>query len=109
MNDDDPSLMLDRAALRRREFMRWILLLTANLSRPGNAVLRTLLNVVQSEYPDATALEVRRELDYLESRKLLTVMTTPMGELSVDLTRHGIDVVEYTVPVEPGIARPVKG
>jgi hypothetical protein len=64
--------------------------------------------VVQGEFPDATEMEVRRELDYLESRDLLKVFTDPLGQVSVDLLRYGIDIVEYTVPVDPGIARPPK-
>lgn len=61
-----------------------------------------------ARYPDATEMEVRRELDYLESRDLAKVFTDPLGQVSADLTRYGIDIAEYTVPVEPGIARPPK-
>ena len=110
MSDDlDKSLLLARAAKMRSEFIRWIVLLVANMSRPAHLTLRTLLQVVQGEYQDATELEMRRELDYLESRDLLKVFTDTLGQVSVDLTRHGIDVAEYTVPVDPGIARPQKG
>ncbi|MDR0458221.1 MAG: hypothetical protein LBH10_04220 [Burkholderiaceae bacterium] len=103
------AMLREQAARARREFLRWILLLTLNLSRPAHATLRMLLGVAQGEYPDATELEVRRELDYLEGRELLRVFIDPLGQVSADLTRHGIDVVEYTVPVDPGIARPPKG
>jgi len=99
----------EQSARARREFMRWIILLTANLARPGRATLRMIQGVVQGEYPDATELEVKRELDYLESRELLKVFNDPLGQVSADLTRHGIDIAEYTVPVNPGIARPLKG
>lgn len=96
------------AARHRREFMRWVLLLAANINRPARSTLRMLLGVVRGEYPDATEMEVRREIDYLESRSLLSVCTDPLGGVLVDLTREGIDVAEYTVHVEPGIARPQK-
>ena len=47
-------------------------------------------------------------LDYLESRDLVKVFTDPLGQVSAELTRFGIDIAEYTVDVEPGIARPPK-
>lgn len=105
MNNDD---ILIRAARSRREFMRWVLLLAANINRPVHSTLRFLQQVVQGEYPDATELEVRRELDYLDSRGLLVLKVDPIGQVSVDLTRDGIDVVEYTVTVDAGIMRPAK-
>jgi hypothetical protein len=103
-------LELERAQAERarREMVRWILLLACNIARPAHAPVRMLLAVVQGEYKDATELEVRRELDYLEGRELLTLHHDALGQDMADITRHGIDVVEYTVPVEPGIARPAK-
>lgn len=92
----------------RREFMRWVLLLAMNINRPTHSTLRFLQQVVRGEYADATEMQVRRELDYLESRDLVKVFTDPLGQVSADLTRYGIDIAEYTVPVEPGIARPPK-
>lgn len=92
----------------RREFIRWILLLAANINRPTHSTLRFLMSVVKGEYQDVTELQVRRELDYLESRDLVKVFTDELGQVSAELTRHGTDIAEYTVPVEPGIARPPK-
>lgn len=105
MNEDTLRIQAARA---RREFIRWILLLAANINRPTHSTLRFLLQVVQGEYPDATEMEVRRELDYLESRNLVVVTVDPLNQVSTDLTRYGIDIAEYTVPMEPGIARPPK-
>ena len=101
---------LDRAqsAKTRSEFMRWILLLARNINRPTHSTLRFLLQVVRGEYADATEMQVRRELDYLDSRGIAKVFTDTLGQVSANLTRHGIDLAEYTVPVEPGIARPPK-
>ena len=97
-----------QAAKERSHFMRWILLLAMNINRPTHSTLRFLLQVVRGEYDDATEMQVRRELDYLESRDLVKVFTDPLGQVSSDLTRFGIDIAEYTVAVEPGIARPPK-
>lgn len=99
----------EHAQAARRELMRWILLQTTDLWRPAAATLRSLVVVVQGEFPDATELEVRRHLDYLEERTLIAVHTDPLGQVRVELRRYGIDVVEYTVPVEPGIGRPARG
>lgn len=96
----------NQAARARREFTRWIVLLAANINIPVHSTLRFLLQIVQAEYPDATEMELRRELNYLESRKLLIIHTDPVGNVRIELTRDGIDVAEYTVEVEPGIARP---
>ena len=96
---------LDRAQSTRERsaFMRWVLLLAMNINRPTHSTLRFLLQVVRGEYDDATEMQVRRELDYLESRDLVKVFTDPLGQVSADLTRHGIDIAEYTVPVEPSL------
>lgn len=90
----------------RREALRWHLLATANVARPSGMYTEALLSVMQSVYPDATHMEVRRELDYLEERGLVRIQRDPMDRWMVELTRHGVDVVEYAVAVEPGISRP---
>ena len=96
------------AARVRRESLRWLVVLTLNNARPVGAFESTVLAVAQSEYPDATALELRRELDYLDERKLVRIDRQPSGRWFADLTRHGVDVAEYTVDCDPGIARPAK-
>lgn len=95
-------------AKARRESMRWNILNTLNQARPYATTEAFLISVVQAIYPDATPLELRRELDYLADRELVALDKAPSGAWSADLTRYGIDVAEYTVDVEPGIARPVK-
>lgn len=94
---------LERA---RREGLRWLVLLTLNNARPIGAYEGTVLTVAQSEFPDATQLELRRELDYLHDRKLVEVKREPSGRWFCELTRYGVDVAEYTVDCLPGIARP---
>lgn len=92
----------------RREGLRWLILLTLNNARPLGAYEGLILTVAQSEYPDATPLELRRELDYLADRELVKVVKEPSGRWHADLTRFGTDIAEYTIDCEPGIARPVK-
>ena len=92
----------------RRENLRWLVLLTLNNARPSGAFESSVLAVAHAVYPDATQVELRRELDYLRSRDLVDVAKKPDGRWWVELTRYGMDVAEYTVDVEPGIARPGK-
>jgi hypothetical protein len=99
--------MMDMAKVRR-EHLRWLILLTLYNARPIGAFEGTILAVAQSEYPDATALELRRELDYLGDRKLVEVTRRPDGKWFAELSRYGVDVAEYTVDCEPGISRPEK-
>lgn len=100
-------MQIDQAKVRR-EALRWLILLTLNNARPMGAYEGPVLSVAQSEYPDATALEIRRELDYLHGRELVTLRKEPSGKWFSNLTRHGTDIAEYTVDCEPGIARPTK-
>lgn len=90
----------------RREAIRWHLLSAINLSRPIGIYTEPLLSIVQAVYPDATHKEVRVNLDYLEEREMVKIKKDPMDRWWVDLTRTGIDFVEYTISAEPGVARP---
>ncbi|QEA14263.1 hypothetical protein [Comamonas flocculans] len=92
----------------RREALRWLVLLTLNNARPIGAFEGPVLSVAQAEYPDCTALELRRELEYLHERALIELQRQPSGRWFAKLTRHGIDLAEYTTDCEPGIARPAK-
>ncbi len=90
----------------RREDMRWHLLGTLNLSRPVGMNTEPLLAVIKTVYPDATHREVRLALDYLEQRELVRIERDPLDHWWVELTRHGMDFVEYTIAAQPGISRP---
>ncbi|MCU0918733.1 MAG: hypothetical protein MUF16_00095 [Burkholderiaceae bacterium] len=97
--------MMDHARIRR-ESIRWFLVLAANVARPQGCSVEAMLQVVHTVYADATEHELRRELAYLEARDLVTIQRDGMDRWFVQLTRHGIDLAEYTSVVEPGIARP---
>jgi len=92
----------------RREHLRWLIILTLNNARPIGSFEGPVLSVAQAEYPDATALELRRELDYLHDRELVQVIKRPDSKWFAELTRLGVDLAEYTIDCEPGIARPEK-
>lgn len=99
--------MIDQTKIRR-ETIRWMVLLTLNNARPIGAWEELILSTVQAVYADITPLELRRELDYLGDRELIDLKRDPGGRWFADLTRDGIDVAEYTVDCDPGIARPQK-
>ena len=99
--------MIDQVRVRR-ESLRWYLLLALYNARPEELNEGPIQMTMQSIYPDVTPIEVRRELDYLEDRELATLRKEPSGRWWGGLTRHGVDVVEYTVECDAGIARPAK-
>lgn len=99
--------MIDPAKARR-ESLRWFILLTLNTSRPVDPHEAVVLSIIQSIYADATPLELRRELDYLADRLLVTLNKQPSGQWICGLTSLGVDIAEYTVDCRPGIARPEK-
>lgn len=101
MIDIDPAKI-------RRESMRWYILLTLNNARPVDPHETLVLSTVQGIFTDATQHEVRRELDYLGDRSLVTLDKRPDGQWICGLTHYGVDIAEYTIPCNPGIARPVR-
>ena len=93
----------------RTRHMRWMILLTLNHARPLGGNDSMVLQVMQAEYADATLVELRRELDYLHRRELITLQRPEDGgPWYAELSRHGVDVVEYTVECDAGIDRPQK-
>ncbi len=92
----------------RREGMRWHLVNTLHKARPYTTSEVFLLDVIRGIYPDATALELRQQLDYLADRKMVELNKQPSGMWFADLTSLGVDIAEYTVECYPGIARPEK-
>ncbi|MEE1950988.1 hypothetical protein V0R48_18565 [Pseudomonas alcaligenes] len=100
--------MIDAAKIRR-ESMRWYILLTLNNARPVDPHEALVLTTIQGIYTDASQLEVRSELDYLADRSLVTIDKRPDGQWVCGLTHYGVDIVEYTIPCKPGIARPSRG
>jgi hypothetical protein len=91
-----------------RETLRWLILVTLDKARPIGAPDSLILSVVTQVPLPVTLVELRRELDYLADRALVEVRGRESPQWRAELSRHGVDVVEYTVEVEPGIARPAK-
>ncbi len=93
----------------RRENLRWLILLALNSAQPVGTSEQVVLSAITPMLPDLTALELRRNLDYLAERDLITITgRNSQPQWFCKLARYGIDVVEYAVPCEAGIARPAK-
>jgi hypothetical protein len=92
----------------QREHIRWIVLDAVNHGRPYPIAETLILRVIESLPIQCTALELRRELEYLEG-KYVVLWRCEGAPWIVLLTSAGVDAVEYTVDVEPGIARPNRG
>ena len=92
----------------RREGMRWHIINTLNKARPYTSSEVFLLDVMRGIYPTVTALELRQRLEYLQDRKLLDLTKQPSGMWFADLNRLGVDIAEYTIECQAGIARPEK-
>lgn len=92
----------------RRENIRWYILVAVNAGRPEPVAEGLILSAIQAIPIHCTAAELRRELDYLLDRGLVELKRGEFMPWSADLTRAGVDVVEYTVDCDPGIARPKK-
>ncbi|OHC35501.1 MAG: hypothetical protein A2Y50_09080 [Pseudomonadales bacterium RIFCSPLOWO2_12_59_9] len=92
----------------RRENIRWHILVAANAGAPQPVAETLILSAIQSIPVECTALELRRQLDYLADRGLVELKRHEGAPWTADLTREGADVVEYTIECDPGIARPRK-
>lgn len=89
----------------RRELTRWLVLMTAHVCRPLDAPFQTILRVVQEAYKNASEHEIKLAVEYLKKSGHV-IHRCEKGFNFVELTRQGIDMVEYTIPAEPGIYRP---
>lgn len=99
---------IDEAKAEISQSWRWLIMRTLNNARPIGAYEGLVLAIIQTGYPNATALEVRHELDYLADRALVELRKEPSGCWFAHITRDGTDVIEYTVDCNPGIAWPAE-
>ena len=92
----------------RRESIRWHVLVAVHSGSPHPVAESLVLSAIQSIPIECTALELRKQLDYLEDRKLVELKRHEGAPWTAHLTRHGVDFIEYTIEAQPGIARPKK-
>ncbi len=92
----------------RREELRWLILQALNAAQPVGAPETIVKNAIETVILDVTVMEIRNQLDYLAERELITLTHRDSPVWFAKINRHGMDIVEYTVDVHPGIARPKK-
>ncbi len=93
---------------KQREEARWRVLRVLDAGRPI-AVSETIVWRVLADIKLALTLNaLRRELSYLRDRGLIEIEGEDNDTWYARLTASGVDVVEYTAPAPPGIARPRK-
>jgi hypothetical protein len=97
---------LERA---QREEARWRILRVLDIGRPRGMAETVIWRTLNDIELPITPPGVRRELHYLRDRGLITITGEDAETLVAALTGNGVDVVEYTVACQPGIARPPKG
>lgn len=103
--ENDHIIDMEKA---RREELRWMILRALYAAQPIGTSEHIVLKAVEAVVPDITLNELRRELDYLDERKLISVAWKETPVWFAKINRYGIDVVEFTVECLPGIARPRK-
>lgn len=93
-----------------REQARWLILISLDAGRPESVYEDLILSAINAVPVQITRQELHKEMDYLETRGLISISgkEDPSKKWSAKLTRAGMDVVEYTEPCDPGIARPPK-
>jgi hypothetical protein len=91
-----------------REEARWRILRALDAGRPRPVSETIIFRTLQDIELPLTPHGLRRELDYLRDRGLILVTAEDSPTWLAELTRYGVDIVEYTIACEPGIARPKK-
>jgi len=90
----------------RREELRWMILQSLYAAQPVGASEAIIRNAIDPCIPDLTIIELRRELDYLADRGLLTISERDRPIWFAKINWHGVQIVEYNDDCLPGIARP---
>lgn len=97
---------LDNLERLQREEARWRILRALDIARPDPLTETTLFRMLHDIELPISPAQVRKEAAYLQDRKLVSIRDREAATWLVSLTHHGVDIVEYTVPCLPGIARP---
>ena len=88
--------------------VRWSLLRTIRVGGHQGATETMCHDVIAAEYLGTTKRDIRDQLHYLETRRLVAIERSEIAPWRVTLTRYGYDVADYQVACEPGIRRPAR-
>lgn len=92
----------------QREETRWRVLRVLEASKGVACIDTIILRTVAAATPNITLGEVRREMQYLEDKGLISLEDKHASNWYASLTAQGLDVVEYTIPAPPGVGRPAR-
>jgi hypothetical protein len=92
----------------RRQEIRWRVLRAVDVGRPNPVNEHIIWRSLEDIQLLVTTAEFRREVLHLIDLGLVSVRDESKPTWLLDLTALGVDVVEYTSDVPPGIARPEK-
>lgn len=98
--------MQDSLSQQHVSSLRWTILRTIMVGGHLGATDEMIISVARAEFIGVTMMRLRNEMEYLRARDLICVEKSEIRPWRASLTRHGRDVVDYEVPVEPGITRP---
>jgi hypothetical protein len=93
---------------KQREEARWRILRILDAGRPIGVSETIIWRVLNDVKLGLSQMQVRRELTYLSDLNLVEIEGDHIETWSAKLMAQGVDVVEYTIPSPPGIARPKK-
>ena len=99
----DPHPLIDERMLPSA---RWAILRTLKVGGHLGATETMIREALIADYLGVTNRWIRDQLVYLESRELVSIERSEIRAWRAELTRHGNDIVDYQVDVEPGITRP---
>lgn len=97
-----------RQEQQRIEWVRWAILCAVSAGAEYGVTPAMLLRVANADevyLPIFSSQEIRAEVHYLRERELVRTDAHPLAP-RVFITNHGRDIVDFTVPVLPGIYRP---
>ena len=86
--------------------IRWEILRVLKAGGYYGATEAMVLSALRTLFPFYDQMLGRDQLDYLAARKLINLERVEVEPWRATLTRHGIDLYEYRIDCEPGIARP---
>lgn len=90
------------------ESARWYILRALDAGRPDAVNEDILYRTLDATHVKLSPKELRRELDYLQKRGCIQIDDEEADVWGAELTQLGVDLVQYTVDIKPGIARPPK-
>ncbi len=98
--------MSDAFELQMLPGIRWSILRTLHVGGHIGATEPMIRSVIDAEFIGISADTLRKQLHYLQQRKLIELTESEIDPWRAKLTRCGYDLVEYRVDCEAGIARP---